>query len=235
MHASAAGPPGAGRAAPPAAGRHRPRRHAAALGRHGVGSDRGRAARRAGRGHPHGARHRASPALARRAGRTSSATAASPCAATARSSTTCDPHGPVPARVRADGRGRHRRRPAPGAAGGRVRGRAGQRVRAGGRLPQPAPRAGRRRSRAGRRGVEASSVGKLLGRHPDLAEGEFLARVQEVVGDRGIVAYSGAGGLAEISRPGRDQGRRARGVVRRPRHHGPLTSGRSATCPTTCR
>jgi hydroxymethylpyrimidine pyrophosphatase-like HAD family hydrolase len=45
-------------------------------------------------------------------------------------------------------------------------------------------------------------VGKLLGRHPDLDEGEFLTRVAEVVGDRGIVAYSGAGGLAEISAPG---------------------------------
>ncbi|MEO7233839.1 MAG: HAD hydrolase family protein [Lapillicoccus sp.] len=53
--------------------------------------------------------------------------------------------------------------------------------------------------------VDAASsdlVGKLLGRHPDLAEVEFLARVQEVVGDRGVVAYSGAGGLAEISAPG---------------------------------
>ena len=45
-------------------------------------------------------------------------------------------------------------------------------------------------------------VGKLLGRHPDLVEAEFLARVAEVVGDRGIVAFSGAGGLAEISAPG---------------------------------
>src|SRR6478609_7613970 len=40
------------------------------------------------------------------------------------------------------------------------------------------------------------------GRHPDLAQDEFLARVAEVVGDRGIVAFSGAGGLAEISAPG---------------------------------
>ena len=45
-------------------------------------------------------------------------------------------------------------------------------------------------------------VGKLLGRHPTMSEEEFLARVAEVVGDRGIVAYSGAGGLAEISAPG---------------------------------
>ena len=35
-----------------------------------------------------------------------------------------------------------------------------------------------------------------------MSEDEFLARVAEVVGDRGIVAYSGAGGLAEISAPG---------------------------------
>jgi hydroxymethylpyrimidine pyrophosphatase-like HAD family hydrolase len=45
-------------------------------------------------------------------------------------------------------------------------------------------------------------VGKLLGRHPTMSGEEFLARVAEVVGDRGIVAYSGAGGLAEISAPG---------------------------------
>ena len=45
-------------------------------------------------------------------------------------------------------------------------------------------------------------VGKLLGRHPTMSEDEFRARVAEVVGDRGIVAYSGAGGLAEISAPG---------------------------------
>jgi hydroxymethylpyrimidine pyrophosphatase-like HAD family hydrolase len=49
---------------------------------------------------------------------------------------------------------------------------------------------------------EAGVVGKLLGRHPDLAEDEFLTRVAQVVGDRGIVAFSGAGGLAEISAPG---------------------------------
>jgi hydroxymethylpyrimidine pyrophosphatase-like HAD family hydrolase len=45
-------------------------------------------------------------------------------------------------------------------------------------------------------------VGKLLGRHPELTEDEFLAHVARVVGARGIVAYSGAGGLAEISAPG---------------------------------
>ena len=45
-------------------------------------------------------------------------------------------------------------------------------------------------------------VGKLLGRHPGMSDTEFLDRVEEVVGDRGIVAYSGVGGLAEISAPG---------------------------------
>ncbi len=48
----------------------------------------------------------------------------------------------------------------------------------------------------------SAPVGKLLGRHPELREDVFLARVEEVVGERGVVAYSGAGGLAEISAPG---------------------------------
>jgi hydroxymethylpyrimidine pyrophosphatase-like HAD family hydrolase len=48
----------------------------------------------------------------------------------------------------------------------------------------------------------AGLVGKLLGRHPTMSEDDFLARVTEVVGERGVVAYSGAGGLAEISAPG---------------------------------
>ena len=45
-------------------------------------------------------------------------------------------------------------------------------------------------------------VGKLLGRHATMTEDEFLARVADIVGERGVVAYSGAGGLAEISAPG---------------------------------
>ncbi|WP_411283854.1 HAD family hydrolase [Lapillicoccus sp.] len=45
-------------------------------------------------------------------------------------------------------------------------------------------------------------VGKLLGRLPTMSESQFLDAVARVVGDRGIVAYSGAGGLAEISAPG---------------------------------
>ena len=50
--------------------------------------------------------------------------------------------------------------------------------------------------------ADAGVVGKLLGRHPSMSEAEFLERVADVVGTRGIVAYSGAGGLAEISAPG---------------------------------
>lgn len=44
--------------------------------------------------------------------------------------------------------------------------------------------------------------GKLLARAPDLAEDEFLRRVTEVVGKTALVAFSGAGGLAEISAAG---------------------------------
>ena len=42
-------------------------------------------------------------------------------------------------------------------------------------------------------------VGKLLALAPRLSTEEFLAVVQEVVGDRGHLAYSGAFGLAEIN------------------------------------
>ncbi|MEO3935838.1 HAD hydrolase family protein [Dermatophilaceae bacterium Soc4.6] len=45
-------------------------------------------------------------------------------------------------------------------------------------------------------------VGKLLARHPDLDDEAFRTRVAQVVGERGVVAYSGAGGLAEITAPG---------------------------------
>ncbi len=45
-------------------------------------------------------------------------------------------------------------------------------------------------------------VGKLLGRLPSMDATEFLDAVARIVGHRGIVAYSGAGGLAEISAPG---------------------------------
>jgi hydroxymethylpyrimidine pyrophosphatase-like HAD family hydrolase len=50
--------------------------------------------------------------------------------------------------------------------------------------------------------LEGEPVGKLLGRHPTMAPDEFLRRAAAVVGVRGIVAYSGADGLAEISAPG---------------------------------
>jgi HAD superfamily hydrolase (TIGR01484 family) len=42
-------------------------------------------------------------------------------------------------------------------------------------------------------------VGKLLARSGALAEGDFLDLVTAVVGERAHVAYSGAGGLAEIN------------------------------------
>ena len=45
-------------------------------------------------------------------------------------------------------------------------------------------------------------VGKLLVTCPTMDGEEFLARVREVVGTRGIVAFSGVDGLAEVSAPG---------------------------------
>lgn len=45
-------------------------------------------------------------------------------------------------------------------------------------------------------------VGKLLARHTGIADEAFRAAVATVIGERGIVAYSGADGLAEISAPG---------------------------------
>lgn len=47
-----------------------------------------------------------------------------------------------------------------------------------------------------------AGVGKLLARNPHLTDSEFITAATEVVGDRGIVAFSGAGGLAEISAVG---------------------------------
>ncbi|MDQ3484166.1 MAG: HAD family hydrolase [Actinomycetota bacterium] len=44
--------------------------------------------------------------------------------------------------------------------------------------------------------------GKLLARAPGLDEDAFLRRVTEVVGESALVAFSGAGGLAEISAAG---------------------------------
>lgn len=52
------------------------------------------------------------------------------------------------------------------------------------------------------REVGAEPVGKLLALAPDLAIEEFLATVEEVLGDRGHLHFSGAHGLAEINAPG---------------------------------
>ena len=45
-------------------------------------------------------------------------------------------------------------------------------------------------------------VGKLLARNQHLDDEEFLAAATEVVAGRVVLAYSGAGGLAEMSAPG---------------------------------
>jgi Cof subfamily protein (haloacid dehalogenase superfamily) len=61
--------------------------------------------------------------------------------------------------------------------------------------------------------------GKLLARSPSLASEDFLARVVEVIGDRAVVAFSGAVGLAEVSAVGvtkaaaLDRWSRRRGLV----------------------
>lgn len=47
-----------------------------------------------------------------------------------------------------------------------------------------------------------ASVGKLLARNPHLTDEEFIVAVTEIVGDRAVVAFSGAGGLAEVSAKG---------------------------------
>lgn len=45
-------------------------------------------------------------------------------------------------------------------------------------------------------------VGKLLARDPSTPDEEFIETVAAIVGERGVVAYSGADGLAEIGPPG---------------------------------
>ena len=50
--------------------------------------------------------------------------------------------------------------------------------------------------------LEDAAVGKLLARNPHLTDEEFIDVATQVVGDRAIVAFSGAGGLAEISAVG---------------------------------
>ena len=51
-------------------------------------------------------------------------------------------------------------------------------------------------------GLDDTPVGKLLALAPWLPVAEFLGLVAEVVGARGVLAYSGAGGLAEVNPPG---------------------------------
>lgn len=51
-------------------------------------------------------------------------------------------------------------------------------------------------------GLSGDAVGKLLARSTVVADGVFLDLVARVVGERAHVAYSGAGGLAEINAPG---------------------------------
>lgn len=50
--------------------------------------------------------------------------------------------------------------------------------------------------------LDDALVGKLLARNPHLTDAEFIVAATQVVGDRAIVAFSGAGGLAEISAVG---------------------------------
>jgi HAD superfamily hydrolase (TIGR01484 family) len=50
--------------------------------------------------------------------------------------------------------------------------------------------------------LDAEPVGKLLALAPDVPLDEFLSTVEDVVGDRGHLHFSGAHGLAEINAPG---------------------------------
>ncbi|WP_265444781.1 HAD family hydrolase [Flexivirga meconopsidis] len=50
--------------------------------------------------------------------------------------------------------------------------------------------------------ADTAVVGKLLARSMQVPEQWFLDRVAELVGDRAVVSYSGAGGLAEIAAAG---------------------------------
>ncbi|GAA3619534.1 HAD family hydrolase [Marihabitans asiaticum] len=50
--------------------------------------------------------------------------------------------------------------------------------------------------------LDDERAGKLLARNPHLTDEEFLRCATEVVGERVVLAYSGAGGLAEMSAPG---------------------------------
>ncbi len=50
--------------------------------------------------------------------------------------------------------------------------------------------------------LDDEPVGKLLALAPQVATDELLPLVERIVGDRGVLAYSGAGGLAEVNPPG---------------------------------
>ncbi|CCH79943.1 HAD-superfamily hydrolase, subfamily IIB [Nostocoides japonicum T1-X7] len=50
--------------------------------------------------------------------------------------------------------------------------------------------------------IDEEPVGKLLALAPTLSTDDLLRRVGTVVGDRGILAYSGAHALAEVNAPG---------------------------------
>ena len=50
--------------------------------------------------------------------------------------------------------------------------------------------------------IDDAPVGKLLGTDPSMDDDAFVAAVREVVGERGVVAVSGAVQLAEINPPG---------------------------------
>lgn len=50
--------------------------------------------------------------------------------------------------------------------------------------------------------LDDEPVGKLLALAPGLADDELRLRVEQVVGGRGVLAYSGALGLAEVGPPG---------------------------------
>lgn len=50
--------------------------------------------------------------------------------------------------------------------------------------------------------VSDDVVGKLLARMPGMLDSEFFGIIDEVVGSRAVLAYSGASGLAEMTAPG---------------------------------
>ena len=50
--------------------------------------------------------------------------------------------------------------------------------------------------------LQDARAGKLLARNPHLTDDEFLVCAAEVVAERVVLSYSGAGGLAEMSAPG---------------------------------